>query len=95
MLKNIFFYLPISVDIIGLLVAVYFILTDYTQYGSYNNGTLLLLSLLMGGWIGFCFYLRTTKVPVMGTILAWIPATPLLLYGLFILLFIILNPDMK
>jgi len=95
MLKNISFYIPTSVNIIGLLVAVYFILTDYTQYGSSSNGLLLLVCVLMGGWIALCFYLRNKKVPALGTILAWIPATPLLLYGLFILLFIILNPDMK
>jgi hypothetical protein len=95
MFKNIFFYLPISVDVIGIMVALYFIFDDLSRYGSSKNGSLLLVTLLMGAWIGFCFYLRTTKVPALGTILAWIPATPLLLYGVFILLFMILKPDMK
>jgi hypothetical protein len=76
MLKNLSFYIPTSVNIIGLLVGVYFILSDYTQYGSSSNGLLLLVCVLMGGWIALCFYLRNKKVPALGTILAWIPATP-------------------
>jgi hypothetical protein len=95
MLKNIFFYIPVSIDVIGILVALYFIFDDFSRYSRFNNGSLLLVTVLLGAWIGFCFYLRTTKVPAMGTILAWIPATPLLLYGIFILLFIIIKPDMK
>ena len=95
MFKNLFFYLPITVDVIGILVALYFIFDDLSRNSSSKNGPLLLVTLFMGVWIGLCFYLRTTKAPALGTVLAWIPATPLLLYGVFILLFMILKPDMK
>jgi len=95
MAKSILFYIPTSANIIAILVAVYFLITDATSSYSSNNGPLLLVTLLMCGWVGLCFYLKSTPASVVGTILAWIPAAPLLLYGLMILMFIILQPDMK
>jgi hypothetical protein len=95
MFKSLLFYVPISVDIIGILVALYFIITDAMRQSSSSNGSLTFITLLMCGWVGLCFYLRSTPSHSLGTVLAWIPATPLLLYGLFILLFVILKPDMK
>jgi len=77
------------------LVAVYFLITDYIKKSSSKNNSLLLLTMLMIGWVALCSYLHFVRANTLGTTLAWIPATPLLLYGLFILLFIILKPDMK
>ena len=95
MLKSLAFYIPVAADIIGILVALYFIITDAARHSSSNNSSLTLLTILMCGWVALCFYLRSTKTPALGTVLAWIPATPLILYGIFILLFIIIKPDMK
>jgi hypothetical protein len=95
MLKSLAFYIPIAADIIGIIVALYFIITDAARQSSSNNGPLTLVTLLMCGWVALCFYLRSTKTPALGTVLAWIPAIPLILYGIFILLFIIINPDMR
>lgn len=95
MLKSLLFYIPTSANIIAILVAVYFLVTDEMRYSSSSNGSLVLVTLLMCGWVGLCFYLRSTPASVAGTILAWIPAVPLILYGLFILMFMILQPDMK
>ena len=93
--KSLLFYIPTGTNIIAILVAFYFLISDaMSEYGS-GNGSLTLLTLLMCGWVGLCFYLRSTPARVAATILAWIPAIPLLLYGIFILLFIIINPDMK
>ena len=94
-MKSLAFYIPIVADIIGIVVALYFIITDAARNSSSSNGPLTLVTLLMCGWVALCFYLRSTKTPALGTVLAWIPATPLILYGLFILLFIILKPDMR
>jgi hypothetical protein len=95
MLKSILFYIPTGANIIAILVAVYFLVTDAMRYSSSSNGPLLLVTLLMCGWVGLCFYLRTTPASTAGTILAWIPAIPLLGYGLMLLMFMILKPDMK
>ena len=94
-MKSLAFYIPIVADIIGIVVALYFIITDAARNSSSSNGPLTLVTLLMCGWVALCFYLHSTKTPALGTVLAWIPATPLILYGLFILLFIILKPDMR
>jgi len=95
MLKSLSFYIPIAADIIAILVSLYFIITDAARSSSSNNGLLSLATLLMCGWVAMCFYLRSTKTPAIGTVLAWIPATPLILYGIMILLFIIIKPDMR
>lgn len=94
-MKSILFYVPTVINIIGILVAVYFLITDYIKKSSSKNNSLLLLTMLMIGWVALCSYLHFVRASSFGTTLAWIPATPLLLYGLFILLFIILKPDMK
>jgi len=94
-MKSILFYVATVVNIIGILVAVYFLITDYIKKSSSKNSSLLLVTMLMVGWVALCSYLHFVRASSLGTKLAWIPATPLLLYGLFILLFIILKPDMK
>ena len=94
-MKSILFYAPTVVNIIGILVGVYFLVTDYIKKSSSKNSSLLLVTMLMIGWVALCSYLHFVRASSLGTTLAWIPATPLLLYGLFILLFIFLKPDMK
>lgn len=90
------FKIALSVDAIGLLVALYFILSDGIKYPDATyNGTLSLVTLLFAAWLGISYYLYHHGHPGIASGMAWIPAIPLLGYGLFILLFIILKPDMK
>ena len=92
MRKYILFYVAMALNVIAILVSAYFLISDEAS-GS-GNGLLVLVTLLLAGWIFLCWYLRKTQL-VLATILAWIPAVPLLLYGLFVLMFIILSPDMR
>ena len=93
--KQTFFYIGIAIDIIALLVALYFIVTDNINLSSSDNTGLTILTLLFGGWIGLCFWLKSKGSPGWAAVFAWIPAAPLFLYGLVVLLFIILQPDMR
>jgi len=94
-MKSWLFYIPTVVNIIGILVAAFFLIQDWIRRSSSNNKTLFLLTIAMIGWVALCCYLHFVQLSSLGTRLAWIPATPLLLYGIFLLLFIILKPDMK
>jgi len=95
MLKSLLFYIPTGANIIAILIAIYFLITDAMWYNNSRNGPLLLVTFLMCCWVGLCFYLKSTPASVAGAILAWIPAVPLILYGVMILMFMILKPDMK
>lgn len=92
--RNTAFNIAFGIDAIALLVSLYFIVTDSINFTSSDNTGLTVITVLFAGWMGFCWYLKS-KGSVAGTILAWIPAVPLLLYGLFILMFIILSPDVR
>lgn len=94
-LKSILFYLAIGIDIIAILVAAGFLISDAIRQSSSSNGLLLLLTLAMCGWVALCWYLRLQQHGGIATILAWIPAFPLLMYGIFILMFILFKPDMR
>ena len=94
MLKSLSFYIPISVDILAILISFYFIISDYIRQSSSSNGLLTLITLLMCGYVALSWYLHSKNMS-LGTIMAWVPAVPLLLYGIFILMFVILKPDMR
>jgi hypothetical protein len=93
--KNIAFYSGFGIDIIGLLVALYFLVTDSINFSSSDNTGLAVITVLFAGWIAVCWYLKSKGSPGVGAVLAWLPAAPLFLYGLMVLLFIILKPDMR
>ena len=95
MVKSILFYVPFGIDIIAILIALYFLITDSINFSSADNTGLTLITVLFCGWVGLCWYLRSRGAYAWGTVLAWIPALPLLLYGLMILAFIVIKPDMK
>ena len=95
LIKSFSFYIAIGIDIIAILIAFYFIITDAIRRSSSSNGTLSLITFAMCGWVALCWYLKLHNSPGLASTLAWIPALPLGLYGLMILLFIILKPDMK
>ncbi len=90
------YLLALTVDGIGILVALYFIFSDYIRYpGSSSNGSLSMLTLVACAWVGTSYYLYHHGHPKIAASMAWIPAVPLIGYGLFVLMFIILKPDMR
>jgi hypothetical protein len=67
----------------------------FKPYQGTNNPTMFtavfsVIGLIVAGWL-----VRHSGYPVPGTVLVWIPAAPLFAYGLFVLLMIIANPNMK
>ena len=88
--------IALGVDAIGIIVALYFVFSDYIKYADmHSNGSLGMVTMLFCGWVGISYYLYHHGHPGIASAMAWIPAVPLLGYGLFILLFIILKPDMR
>lgn len=90
------YVLALAVDCIGILVALYFLFSDYLKYpGTHSNGTLGMVTLVFCCWVGISYYLYHHGRPGIASAMAWVPAVPLLGYGVFILLFILLKPDMR
>jgi hypothetical protein len=90
------FKIAIAADVIAIVVALYFMYKDYfTSYSSSSNGLLSLVTMGLMAWVGFSYYLHTHGSPKIGAIMAWIPAIPILGYGLMILAFVIFKPDMR
>lgn len=95
-MKPWFFYIGATIDIIAICVAIYFMLGDALKGRSgTNNPTMLGLTLLVAALVVGAFLLKNAGKIGTANILLWIPGFPLAAYGLMILLFIILKPDMK
>jgi hypothetical protein len=88
------FKIALAADCIALLVAFYFIISDSLSYTS-NNGPLSLVTLLFAAWVAVSFFLYQGGYKTVGSIMAWVPAVPIIGYGLMILLFVIFKPDMR
>lgn len=83
-------------DVLGILIGFFFIISDTFKYPSTSkSGPLTLFVLAACAWVAISYYLYQHGNKAIGSIMAWIPAAPFLAYGLFILLFIILKPDMR
>ena len=95
-MKTWLFYIGVGVDIMGLCFAIYFILEDVFKgrHGT-NNPIMAGLTLLVTALVVGAFLLMNAGKIGAANILGWIPGFPLAAYGLMILLFIILKPDMK
>lgn len=92
------FYSAFGIDCIAILIALYFVFEDATRFAGYpkNGGQgLILVTVILCTWVFGSFYLHGHGQKALAVILAWVPAVPVLLYGLFILMFIVLKPDMK
>ncbi|MCC7465397.1 MAG: hypothetical protein IT261_03965 [Saprospiraceae bacterium] len=87
--------IALAADCIAILVAIYFLYTDYARSSSSSNGLLNLVTMAFAAWVGLSFYLYHHGHPKIAAIMAWIPAVPLLGYGVMILLFVVFKPDMR
>lgn len=95
LIKSWSYTIAMTANIIAILVALYFIISDAIRGQSYRNNSLLLATLAMMGWVGICHFLRHSGKTDLSTTMALVPAIPILGYALLILLFIILKPDMR
>jgi hypothetical protein len=93
--KKIAFYSGFGIDVIALLIGLYLLVADNMNFSSSDNTGLAVITVLFAGWIGLCWYLKSKGSPGVAAVLAWLPAAPLFLYGLMVLLFVILKPDMR
>lgn len=89
------YIIALSVDAIGILIALYFLISDSLRASSSNNGPLGLVTLAFCCWVAISFYLYHHGSPRIAASMAWVTAIPLLGYGLIVLLFIVLKPDMR
>jgi heme A synthase len=89
------FIIALIVDCIGVLIGLYFIISDALKQSSSNNSMLSLTLLAACAWIGIAYYLHTHGSSRIGTSMLWVPAIPLLGYGLIILLMVVGKPDFR
>lgn len=95
-MKSTIFWIGAIIDSIAVLVSLYFILDDMAKGRSgTNNPAMIGLTLLVAGLVVGAFLLKNAGKMAAANTLLWIPGFPLAGYGLLILLFIILKPDMK
>lgn len=87
--------IPLIINILAILVALYFLVTDAFRQTSSSNGMLLVMTLGLIGYVGLCYYLFLQGHLKLATTLAWIPAFPLAGYGLIVLIIIIGKPDFR
>lgn len=91
-----FFYIGAGIDIIGICIALYMMVGDMLKgYRGTNNPTMASITLGAAILVALAFWLKSSGHAKIGTALLWVPAAPLFLYGLFVLMFIILKPDMR
>jgi hypothetical protein len=87
--------IALAADIIAALVALYFIVSDGYKGRADNNGTLSLVTLVFCAWIAISFFLYQNGQKSIASLMAWVPAVPIMGYGLMILMFVIFKPDMR
>jgi hypothetical protein len=92
---SISFKIALAINCIGILIALILIISDSIRQSAANNGPLLIATVVFCGWVGGSFMLYQGGYKSIAAKMAWLPAIPLLGYGLLILLFVILKPDMK
>jgi len=94
-LKSFLFYIGFGINAIGILVSLVIIISDAIKGSSSKNGTWLMIVLGLCLWLALCWYLKSIGKIGLATNMVMLPAIPIGGYGLFILMFIILKPDMK
>lgn len=90
------FKIAFFVDAVAAFFAIWTVLSDYFRHPAHPTyGKLAVLTLVFCGWLGLCFFLYRSGHESAATRMAWLPAIPILGYAFFVLMFIILKPDMK
>lgn len=92
------FMIAFAADCIGVLIALYFILSDFSRHGPFaasKGRSLSHVTLLLALWTGLCYYLYHHNGAGLATTMAWVPAFPMLGYGLIVALMVILKPDFR
>ena len=94
--KIILFYTGATIDIVALLIAAGMMISDHIKNRrATNNPFMLLLVLAVAGIVALAFFLKSGGRIGWAKTALWVPGVPLAAYGLFVLLFVILKPDMK
>ncbi len=95
-LAKIAFYSAFGIDCIALLLAVYSVYEDaFTGYPKNGGSGLILFTVILGAWTAGTYFLFHHNQKNLAVILAWVPALPVLLYGLFVMMFIVFKPDIQ
>lgn len=96
MFSKTLFYIAATIDIIGILIAAGMMIDDWLKgRNATNNPTMFWLVAGVTALVAVGWWLKNIGLVRIAIGLVGIPATPLFLYGVFILMFIILKPDMK
>lgn len=89
------FKIALTTDLIAILVALFFIFSDMARGTSPSNGSLIMVTMGFCCWVVASCLLYQGGYKTVASAMAWIPAVPIIGYGLMILLFIIIKPDMR
>ena len=89
------FKIALAVDFITILIALFFVFSDMAQSSSSTNGSLIMATMIFCCWVVASCLLHQGGYKTVASIMAWIPAVPVIGYGLMILLFVIFKPDMR
>ncbi len=89
------FKIALAVDFIAILIALFFVFSDMAQSSSSTNGSLIMATMIFCCWVVASCLLHQGGYKTVASIMAWIPAVPVIGYGLMILLFVIFKPDMR
>lgn len=89
------FKIALAINSIGILISLILMISDSIRQSSANNSLLLIATLVFCGWVGGCYVLYQNDYKSLAATMAWLPAIPLLGYGLMILLFVILKPGLR
>ncbi len=93
----IFYIIAVTINCIAILLvignAVYDAFT--LEYSTGHNDMANLAGFALAAIVGLSWYLRNHDQQLIANILVWVPAVPLFLTGLMLLLLVVLKPDWK
>ena len=88
-LKLWLFYAGMGIDIITVVVALYFVITDSINLTSSDNTGITIITIFAALWVVLSWFIHSKGNTGWAAVMAWIPAFPIFMYGLIILLFIV------
>ncbi|WP_128545880.1 hypothetical protein [Larkinella soli] len=93
---NWFFLTGAAINGAAILYAVYEMLSDRRFRRKTDSiGSLLSATLLSTGDVGLAMFLKNNGQPELGVMVLWMLALPLLTYGLFVGMLLLVRPDWK